>query len=81
MLYPRRVVIGVMTLAIAAGSLAVANGDVLRDQDRLQERLKDGSCLLAADQTRDRIRDCDEVCIPDGDGIPDQIRLRLHDCL
>lgn len=79
MLYPRRFAIGFMTLALAVGSLAVANGDVLRDRD--QDRLKDGSCLLAADQIRDRVKDCDEVCVPDGDGIPDQIRLQLHTCL
>lgn len=78
MTYLKRVVIGFTVVAIASASVAVANGDVLRTRD--QDQLRDGSCLLAADQIRDRVRDCDEVCVPDGDGIPDQIRLHLHDC-
>ena len=81
MLNAKRIVISIAALALAVGSMGMANGDVLHDQIRDQIQLHDGSCLTAGDCIRDRIQDCDEICVPIGDGIPDQIRTRLHDCV
>ncbi|PKQ19698.1 MAG: hypothetical protein CVT66_08775 [Actinobacteria bacterium HGW-Actinobacteria-6] len=75
MLNAKHLVIGFAAVALATASAGMAKGDIVRD------RLHDGSCLTAGDQIRDRIRDCDETCEPIGDGIPDQIRTRLHDCV
>ncbi len=76
MSYPRRVIMGFIVCAMVFGAVAMANGDVLQTRDQLRDK----TCI-AADQIRDRVRDCDEVCVPEGDGIPDQIRdqLKLHD--
>jgi hypothetical protein len=75
MLNAKRIVIGIAALALATGSMGMANGDALRTRDQL----RDDSCLTAQDQIRDRIQDCDEICVPIGDGVPDQIRLHLHE--
>ena len=73
MLNAKHLVIGFAAVALATASAGMAKGDIVRD------RLHDGSCLIAGDQIRDRIQDCDEICVPIGDGIPDQLRIHLHD--
>ncbi len=77
MSYPNGVIMGFIVCAMVFGAVAMANGDVLQTRDQLRDK----TCIAADQNPRPSTRDCDEVCVPEGDGIPDQIRdqLKLHD--